>query len=74
MEYLELKVPDESPTVIMNDKDEVIGNISVQGDGEVAKTRVKHIGGAINGYTNSNFPLLQVFPLCNTLRMNYFIH
>ncbi|HTB32789.1 MAG TPA: hypothetical protein VK808_12225 [Bacteroidia bacterium] len=50
MEYLELKVLPESPTVIMNDKDEVIGNISVNGVGEVQKNRTKHIAKAINSY------------------------
>jgi hypothetical protein len=50
MIHLELKVLPDSLTVIRDDRDEVIGNISVNGVGELQQNRTKHIAKAINSY------------------------
>jgi hypothetical protein len=61
MEYLELKVLPESPTLIMNDRDEILGSISVNGVGEVLQTRTNHIARAINGYTILLDAFIEIF-------------
>jgi hypothetical protein len=50
MEYLELKVLPESPTIIRNDKDEEIATILIHGSQAVRENRISQISKAINGY------------------------
>lgn len=50
MEYLELKVLPESPTIIRNDKDEEIATVLVHGSSTTRENRILYIGNAINGY------------------------
>jgi hypothetical protein len=50
MEYLELKVLPESPTIIRNDKDEEIATILIHGSRDMREGRIKHIATTINGY------------------------
>ena len=50
MKSVELKVRPDSLTVIRDDKDEVIGNISINGVGELQQNRTKLIAKAINSY------------------------
>ncbi len=50
MKSADVKVRPDSLTVIRNDKDEIIGSISINGGGELQQNRTKLIAKAINSY------------------------
>jgi len=50
MEYLELKVLPETPTVIRNDKDGEFATILIHGNSDTWENKIQHVAKTINGY------------------------